>query len=357
MISFAIVGSGWRSEFFLRIAEQLPQMFQVSGMVVRNEEKGRAFERSWGVSTYRSVQDLIDHVNASFVVVSVPREVAPEITIQLAQNGLPVLCETPPAKDLHDLIELNRLLQPDWKIQIAEQYMFQPNHAARLNLVTSGVLGTIQQAQISIAHDYHGMSLIRKFLNLKYEDASIRAFVHEAPIVQSPDRNGPPTVSTIQNSKQMIATLHFGEKLAIYDFTDEQYFSWVRSPRMLIRGERGEMNNFDVKYLLDTGTAVADRIHRRDAGHDGNLEGFYLKGIWLGARLLYENEFTPGRLSDDEIAVATCLKKMDAYSKGGPSFYSVAEASQDHYLSLLIHEAARSGETIVSSKQPWAKTI
>lgn len=354
MISFAIVGSGWRSEFFLRIAEQLPKMFRVAGMVVRDEEKGQAFERRWGVSTFRSVRDLIDHVDVSFVVVSVPREVAPEITIQLSEKGFPVLCETPPAKNVGELIEFNRLLQHDWKVQIAEQYIFQPNHAARLNLVKSGRIGMVQQAQISVAHDYHGISLIRNFLGVGYEDATIHAFAYHAPIIQSPDRNGPSKDLRLQDSKQVVATLRFGDKLAIYDFTDEQYFSWIRSPRMLIRGERGEINNFEVKYLLDTGFPVANRLHRQDAGHDGNLEGFYLKGVTLGAELLYENKFIPGRLSDDEIAVATCLKKMDAYAKGGPSFYSVAEASQDHYLSLLIHQAVNSGETVVSSRQSWA---
>lgn len=354
MITFAIVGSGWRSAFFLRIAEQLPKMFRVAGMVVRDEAKGQAFERRWGVSTYRSVQDLLDHVDASFVVVSVPREVAPEITVQLCEKGFPVLCETPPAKDLPELIAFNRLLQRDWKVQIAEQYIFQPNHAARLSLVKSGRMGVVQQAQISVAHDYHGMSLLRNFLGIGYEDATIHAFAHHAPIVQSPDRNGPPKDLRLQDSKQVVATLRFGDKLAVYDFTDQQYFSWIRSPRMLIRGERGEINNFEVKYLTDTGSPVATRLHRQDAGHDGNLEGFYLKGISLGAASLYENEFIPGRLSDDEIAVATCLKKMDAYVKGGPSFYSVAEASQDHYLSLLIHQAVDRGESVVSSRQPWA---
>ena len=56
----------------------------------------------------------------------------------------------------------------------------------------------------------------------------------------------------------------------------------------------------------------------------------------------------PARLSDDEIAIATCLESMKRYLETGKSFYSLAEASQDHYLSLMIEEAARSGRTLES---------
>jgi hypothetical protein len=59
-------------------------------------------------------------------------------------------------------------------------------------------------------------------------------------------------------------------------------------------------------------------------------------------------------LSDDEIAIATCLEKMAQHAAGGPYFYSLAEAAQDHYLSLLMNESAKSGEAVRAEKQPWA---
>ena len=39
MIKYGIVGAGWRSEFYLRIAELLPKEFSVSGIYIRNSEK------------------------------------------------------------------------------------------------------------------------------------------------------------------------------------------------------------------------------------------------------------------------------------------------------------------------------
>jgi hypothetical protein len=38
----------------------------------------------------------------------------------------------------------------------------------------------------------------------------------------------------------------------------------------------------------------------------------------------------------------------------GEGAYPYAEAAQDQYLSLLMNEAAKSGETVRSTRQPWA---
>ncbi|HEY5467393.1 MAG TPA: hypothetical protein VIL27_10220 [Clostridia bacterium] len=46
---------------------------------------------------------------------------------------------------------------------------------------------------------------------------------------------------------------------------------------------------------------------------------------------------------------------MDAYVHGGSSFYSLAEASQDHYLALMVDRAGKNKETIETQTQPWAQ--
>ncbi|GGD53627.1 Gfo/Idh/MocA family protein [Paenibacillus nasutitermitis] len=352
--AFGIIGGGWRAEFFLRIAEELPERFWVAGMVVRSEEKGKEIERRWAVPTYRTIGDMLGGTRPSFVVVSVPRSAAPGILLELAAAGVPALCETPPAESLEELVSLYQKLGGKARIQIAEQYPYQPNHAARLELVRSGKLGPISLAEVSAAHDYHGLVLLRRFLGIGFENAVIRGQSFTSKIVQGRGREGGPDDHRLVDSEQILATFQFDGKLGVYDFTGDQYFSWIRSPRLLIRGERGEINNFDVRYLQDHRTPVHTELKRLHAGHDGNLEGHHLKAILCGDAYLYRNEFAPGRLSDDEIAVAACLARMGEYSEGGPEFYSLAEACQDHYLGLMMRKAVESKEAVHTQTQCWS---
>lgn len=353
-IRFGIVGGGWRTLFYLQIARELPAQFEVAGMVVRDAGKGQALEARWGVKTYRTLDELLHAGDLRFVVVSVPWSVSPQMLHVLAEHGVPALAETPPAPDLDGLIAMHELVQRGAKIQVAEQYHLQPLHAARIAIARSGRLGTVTQAQVSAAHGYHGVSLIRKLLGVTFENVTVRAHRFVSPIVAGPDRSGPPAQEQIRPSTQVIAYLDFGDKLGVYDFTGDQYRSWIRSQRVLVRGERGEINNTQVRYLADFLTPITFGLVRRNAGEDGDLEGYYHKGILAGDEWVYKNPFAPARMSDDEIAVASCLIGMDRYLDGGPDFYSLAEAAQDHYISLMIERALASSETVRTTSQPWA---
>ncbi|MNO30918.1 Oxidoreductase family, NAD-binding Rossmann fold [compost metagenome] len=353
-IVFGLVGGGWRAEFYLRIARALPEQFAVGAMFVRNKEKAEALSRTWGVRVCTTIEEFISSGAYSFTVISLKKEISTAYVIRLAEAGIPVLAETPPAPDLDQLKELWNRVGSSATVQIAEQYMFQPMHAATIALAASGRLGTVSQAQVSAAHGYHGISLIRRLLGIGYENVSIRAQHFRSPIIQGPQRSGPPSAEAAVQSVQTLATLDFGDKLGVFDFTGDQYFSWIRSNRVLVRGERGEIMNHEASWLQAYDTPVYSKLRRIDAGHGGNLEGFYLKGIMMDGEWLYRNPFAPARLSEEEIAIAESLVRMQRHIGGGPSFYSLAEGSQDQYLALLLEQAACSGETVVSQRQPWA---
>jgi hypothetical protein len=353
-IVFGLVGGAWRAEFYFRIAQALSERFRVAGCFARSEATREAIKRVWNIPVFDTMEGLLNE-RPEFVVTSVPRAVSGPLLVELAAQNMPVLAETPPASDLEELIRLWQNLAVNARVQVAEQYAFQPLHAARLAFVRTGKLGEISQAQVSVAHGYHGISLIRKFLGIGFENAVIRAFAFKSPLIAGPDRKGPPSEETRIESPQTIAYLQFGDKLAIFDFTADQYFSWVRSQRLLVRGERGEINNLEGSYLEDFRTPVRFRFERRDAGQGGNLEGYHHKGYDAGGEDWYQNPFAPGRLSDEEIAIATCLESMRRYLETGEPFYSLAEASQDYYLSLLLDEASKTGKTMESSNQVWAR--
>lgn len=355
--TFGIIGSGWRSDFYLRIARQLENRFHVAGMVVRDANKAMHIEDTWRISTYRTIEDLLRIQKLDFIVLCVSRSAVSSLLFHLANYNIPILSETPPASTLSDLIALHQLTKRNAKIQIAEQYAFQPLHAARLAMVASGKLGTVTQAQVSAARVYHGMSLIRKYLSVMFEPVVITAHSFIAPVIEGPSRNGHPIEEKVVQSEQVIAYMDFGNKFGVYDFSIGQYFSWIRSHRVLIRGERGEVHDAQVRYLANFDTPITLNLLRQDAGMDGNLEGFYHKGILAGNEWIYRNPFWPARLTDEEIAIATCLNKMKDYSNGGPSFYSLAEASQDQYLSLLIEDSTVLQRSIRSMPQIWSQNL
>jgi len=354
-VRFDIVGGGFRTQAFLQIAQALPERFQVGGMYVRDASKGRAIEEKWHVKTYQTFEELIHGSQRDFALVSLDRKVAPQFIKELVEHNIPVLTETPPANTLEDLIDLYQFAQEHQaKIQIAEQYAFQPLNASRIALVQSGKLGKISQAQVSIAHDYHGINMLRRLLGIGFENMTITAKEFISPVTAGPNRQGLPKEDKTSPDRQVLATLEFGDKLGVYDFCDVQYRSWIRSNRVLVRGDRGELNDQHVRYLEDILTLIQYDFIRQDAGEIGNMEGLFHRGYMAGSEWIYRNPFVPGRLNDDEIAIATCLEKMAQYADGGPDFYSLAEASQDHYINLMIREAVATHTEVKTATQPWA---
>ena len=353
--AFGIIGSGWRAEFFLRVAQACPDLFRVVGVTTRSADKARSLAARFDVPVFSSADELLKTTRPKFVVTSVPRAVNVEMIGKAAAAGIPVLSETPPAADIEGMEGLCELVAKGARIQVAEQYHLQPHHAARIAFARSGKLGKINQAQVSVAHGYHGISLIRRFLGVRFENARITGREVKSKMIQGPGRDGPPTAERLIDAAQVIITYDFGDRLGILDFMGSQYFSPVRGQRLLVLGERGEIINRRATYLKDYLTAVRVSFDRHEAGPEGNLEGLYLKGIQAGEEWVYENPLVPARLTDDEIAVGSCLLRMSEYLETGQPFYSLAEACQDTYLDLMGRKAIETGGPVETSSQSWGR--
>jgi predicted dehydrogenase len=353
--SFGIIGSGWRAEFFLRIARDLPEQFPLAGVVARNPDKRAELGRRWAAPTFSTLDELLAEGRPDFVVTSVSASANFEWMELLSERGVPILSETPIGRDLKELHRVVDLERAGARIQVAEQYVFQPLHAARLALIESGKLGTIHETDVSIAHGYHGISLLRHFLQTGLRLPKITARRFASRIVAGPHRNRLPTERKIVESVRTIAQLDYGDRLGIFDFTGDQYHSWIRSPRLMVRGEEVEINQTTVRLLKRFDAPFQFDLVRRDTGQAGNLEGYSHQSISGGGEVLYENPYSNMRWNDDEIAVATSLSRMATYLLTGEPAYSAAEACHDCYLDQLITEAATSGQEIIGEIQPWMR--
>lgn len=353
--SFGIIGgAGFRANFFIRIAEACPHLFRVCGIVGRDKSKIERAGKTHGLSTFDSLDSLLKQEKPDFMVVSVSPSVCGEYLIRLHELGIPALTETPPATDLASLQKLHdQLTSKGARVQVAEQYQFQPMHAARFQIVESGGIGNISQATVSISQSYHGLSLMRRMLSVGFSAVRVRGMSFKSSFLNGPSRSGPPPEEKLVDTERKIAWLEFGDKLGIFDFTNNQHRSYIRSNNISVWGERGEIFDDRVTQLADYKTPLYLDMKRIIKGEYENLEGHYLEGVLVGERWVYRNEFIPARLYDDEIAIATCMMKMVDYAEGGPSFYSLAEASQDVYLGILIDQAIQSGEAVESVDQPW----
>jgi predicted dehydrogenase len=354
-IRFGLVGGGWRAEFFTRVAAALPERFQLAGVLQRDAGKAAAFARKWNTLACDSLDAMAD-LDPDFVVVSVSAAAHLDYAREMHRLNLPMLCETPAALDLPAMLEMWELVETGLRLHVAEQYLFQPLHAARLALIAEGKLGKVSSARVSTAHGYHGVSLMRKFLGIGFEDATIRARQFAAPLFEGPNRAGPPAEEKLVRSTQLLGEFDFGDRLGLFDFTDMQYWSYVRSHHVVIRGESGEIADREVRYLKDFRTPVVQELRRVDRGQFGDLDGYYHQGILCGDGYVFRNPYPRARLMDDEIAIAIALEKMGALARGtGLGPYPFAEAAQDQYLSLLMSEAAATGEAVTSVRQPWAE--
>lgn len=92
-IRFGLIGSGWRAEFYIRIAKALPEMFDLAAVMIRGKEKGEAFSEKFGVKVVNTLDELVEK-EPEFVVMAIKRGIVTENLITLFKRGIPVLTET-----------------------------------------------------------------------------------------------------------------------------------------------------------------------------------------------------------------------------------------------------------------------
>lgn len=355
-ISFGIIGAGWRSQFFFRIARELEDVFQVSVVVEPNQERAAFIKEQWKTEVLPDIEMLKTcGKKIDFLVLCLHPTVLPEIAGRLNDMGYYILTETFAMENVDALVNYYKRMNHPKFIQISEQYWLRPAQLAHFRLLGDGKIGAVTQARISIGHGYHGISLLRKYLGVCFEACSVQGWEFNNPVVEGPGRQGYPATERLVNEKQQLAVFTFGNRWGMFDFTEEQYFSGIRKSKLLVRGERGELDQDGIRYLSDYRTPVELSFCRVESGQEGSMGAPGIEGITAGADWIYRNPFGNVRLSDDEVAVATVLKKMGEYVRGGESFYSFEEGCQDQYLDILMKEAMRTGKTVKSEPQIWQR--
>ena len=327
MIKYGIIGAGWRSEFYLRIAALMPDTFKVSGIYIRNKQKREEFSQKYNAPIFDTLEKLLQ-TDFDFIVSCVNKAEICNTVRELAGKNIPLLTETPIGTSNKEIDDFLAEIKPDWRVHVAEQFHFSPRNMAIKSVIESGILGEVNQVQISCCHDYHAASLIRFFLDTKDEMPEVSSFTLPDSVTRYNSRRGLLEEPQIVTAEEKIVILRFKNKTALYDFNYEQYFSDIRSNRIIIKGTKGEIVNDRCTYLKD-GLPHSFTFKRNSYGTNENLDGYTLVNITAEGEVLYTNPFKMARLSDEEIAIATCLLNMKKYLETGVPFYTLREAATD----------------------------
>lgn len=352
-----LVGSGWRAEFFVRLAAMLPEQLTFVGAAVRRPETAAEVGPRWNVPVYLSPEELVAKQRPDFVVVSVPWPVTPVVTAALVEAGIPVLAETPPAPDADGLRALWTRVGGRQLVQVAEQYLLLPGHAARREIVARGLIGRPSSVQVSSTHGYHAVSMMRGLLGAGFGPVRVAATRSSAPLLDPLSRFGWTDDEEPKQAANILAALDFGDgHSGLYDFTDNQWHNRLRHRRIVIRGSHGEIADDAVVRWAGPRTVLHSALVRQQLGHDLNLDGHDTELLSFEGQVVYRNPFVGLRLMDEDIAIASLLVATAAWARDeGPAPYPLAEACQDHLVSLAIDEAVESGTTVVTGVEAWGR--
>ena len=353
--TFGIVGGGWRSHLLLRLADAAPGRLNAAGVVTRTADAGEMVTARWGVPTYRTIDELLKAEDVDYVVAAVSWPAMPGVIRDLVAAGMAVLAETPPAPDLDRMRSLWGDVAGSGLVQVAEQYLLMPGHAARHTVIQDGVIGQATSVEISSTHLYHAVSLIRGLLGVGMDDVVVNARDFRAPLVDPLTFDRWDLQAVPESRTTTIATLDFGDRMGLYNFVENQWWNPLRTRRIVVRGSRGELVDNTVVRLVDPTSPVESSLVYRRTGVDMNLEGSELVHVSFDGRVVYRNPWLGTRLSEDDIAVASMLEAEGAWVRGeGPEPYPLAQACQDHAIGLAIQESARTGAEVHVAKNVWA---
>lgn len=352
-MKIGIIGGGWRAAFFIRIARELKQ-FQIVNVYRRTAEKAAETKEMYGVPATCDYESFLSS-GFDYVIVSLPRaNVLAQLT-DLIQRRIPVLVETPPGATVEDYNALWELSQRHKAcILVAEQYFCQPYHSANLKMIADGKLGRITGVTNGMMHGYHGISMIRKYMNIGICHCEIAGQYVESPIAATCNRQG--MIFSGEEKimrRELMKFLFENGEMALWDFSGEQYFSYIRNRHFAIYGTRGEICDYTCRYLNKENIPTENNYKRLDTGLYSNMEAYTHHGIMMGDEVAFRNPFDGSRLNDDEIAIATLMQNMnDHLTSGAPLLYPLRDALHDSYLALVMDEAAANGKAATKT-QNW----
>ena len=349
MLTYLIVGSGYRSEYYGRIAAAHPELFKAM-FLCRSEEKVNLVTEHTGIPATTDVKKALS-INPDFVVIAVDREHVADVTEEWVLRGYPVVTETPVGSSIEKLEKIWELSETkNAKIVCCEQYHRHPVLAKGLSSIEEGVLGAPQTGYLSLVHDYHAASILRKMLLTNDEAYVMHGERKITPVTETDSRYGAFYDGRLgQEIRDIVHISYESGKTAVYDFSSVEYRSYIRSRHITVRCEKGEWSD-RIQYYVDE-----DHNPQRNFLMSDIPEKYRVLDTQSlrDSRRVWQPELQLDTIWD-EYAIATILLDMESYIAGGKSPYPLKEALDDTMFWLLVQDAVKDPwKEIRLPKQSW----
>lgn len=328
-IKLGIIGTGLASRnLHWPVLKEIPDLFQVTAVCNRGEEKAAEFARLVGLSHYYlDHRQMLAEADVEAILVAVPIALNYPITLDCAKAGKHVMCEKPVAVDLVQGRKMIHL--PDQYgvvVQIAEQFYYREDLQRAKELIESGELGEVFQVRMDVT------------VMIDPETGSGATGWRIAPA----HRGGFATDAGVHHMAQL--RLLGGEVARVHAFTRRQspHFGGVDNVCVNLLFRSGAIGHYSASY---TATSAEPWTARTSVlGTKGTLEIGYGE-LWLqpaGKRKRHHFRWQPfdGGYRNQWLAF------YNALVTGAPPAASPAQTYHDLELILAALDAAERGEVI-----------
>ena len=332
-LRYLIVGSGYRAEYYGRIAMMYPELFRAM-YLCRSEEKTARMTKNTGCPATVSREEALAF-GPDFIVEAVDRSHGSDVSLEWAERGFPVMAETPVAASWAQWKAVRAAGERGARIVCLEQYHRYPILMAGIEAVRRGDIGQPLSCYLSLCHDYHAASLLRRMLGTAGESYVMHGIAQEHQAAETDSRCGAVLDGTMKPRQRDVVHIAYASgKTALYDFCPIQYRSYIRCRHVTVRGDRGEWSDCVVSGLDAHNQPVRQYLLPEIPARYRILDDQALRDV----RRNWRSEI-PMDTRQDEFAIASMLLDMGEYLRGGPSPYPLEEALDDAAFWLHLQEA------------------
>lgn len=339
------IGAGDRvRRVYLPILRALAEEFEPVGFVTRSSDSAKQIEQETGAPGVTDVAQLVERSSPDLIIAAVSPDAIDDVAGRLVTVGLPVLLETPFTFNPRRGRKTLKAIETSQQIfAVAEQTPFLPAEQFKRHAIGLGLIGEVVSAFNDFAvFDYHGIAAVRAYMQGEKKELFATAVSATVPQPIAGQDTGAPHFEDVW----LQGTVRYDDGSWVCHSFSPGYFNRpFRVPRSLrVYGTSGSIVD-DHLYIDDgKGGMLAAPIVR--VIEDGRLQAIEAESPMGPIR--WNNPFAAHLLDDEQIAVATLLRRMaHAVRDGGDVPYSARRALEDvEFLAALRYSAERNGRPV-----------